>query len=87
MYLEGEYGIRTENLVLCREADDNEYGRFLKFDTVTLAPIDKEAIDISLMTPDEISWLNQYHEKVYETLSPLLEKEEADWLKEACSRI
>ena len=44
-------------------------------------------IDISLMTPDEISWLNQYHEKVYETLSPLLEKEEADWLKEACSRI
>ena len=87
IYLEGEYGIRTENLVVCKEADDNEYGRFLKFETVTLAPIDKEAIDISLMTPDEIGWLNQYHEKVYTVLSPYLEKEEADWLKEACSRI
>ncbi|MDD7388300.1 MAG: aminopeptidase P family protein [Lachnospiraceae bacterium] len=87
MYLEGEYGIRTENLVICKEAANNEYGRFLEFETVTLAPIDKEAIDISLMTPDEIDWLNRYHEKVYTVLSPYLEKEEADWLKDACSRI
>lgn len=87
MYLEGEYGIRTENLVLCREAEENEYGRFLEFETVTLAPIDKEAIDLSLMTPDEIKWLNEYHEKVYNTLSPYLKKEEAEWLEEACRRI
>lgn len=87
MYLEGEYGIRTENLLLCREAVDNDYGRFLEFETVTLAPVDKEAIDLSLMTPGEIEWLNQYHEKVYTTLSPYLEPEEAAWLKEACGRI
>lgn len=87
MYLEGEYGIRTENLLLCKEAQENEYGRFLKFDTVTLAPIDQEAIDFSLMTPGEIEWLNQYHDKVFKTISPLLEPEEAAWLKEACRRI
>ena len=87
MYLEGEYGIRTENLILCKEAVENEYGRFLEFETVTLAPIDQEAIELSLMMPEEIEWLNQYHEKVWETLSPLLDPEEADWLKEACRRI
>ena len=87
LYLEGQYGIRTENLLLCREAEENEFGRFLKFDTVTLVPIDKAAIDVSLMTEEEIAWLNQYHAKVYETLSPLLEQEEAEWLKEACSEI
>lgn len=87
LYLEGQYGIRTENLLLCREAEENEFGRFLKFDTVTLVPIDKAAIDVSLMTEEEIAWLNQYHAKVYETLSPLLEQGEAEWLKEACSEI
>lgn len=87
IYLEGEYGIRTENLVLCKEAGENGYGRFLKFETVTLAPIDKEAIDLALMTPREIQWLNEYHEKVYNTLSPYLEPEEAEWLCEACRRI
>ncbi len=87
LYLEGQYGIRTENLLLCREAEENEFGRFLKFDTVTMVPIDKAAIDVSLMTEEEITWLNQYHAKVYETLSPLLEQEEAEWLKEACSEI
>lgn len=87
IYLEGEYGIRTENLILCREAESNEFGRFLRFDTVTLVPIDKAAIDLSLMTSEEIEWLNQYHDKVYKTISPFLKPEEADWLKEACGRI
>ncbi|MDO5411030.1 MAG: aminopeptidase P family protein [Lachnospiraceae bacterium] len=87
MYLEGEYGIRTENLILCKEMEENEYGRFLKFDTVTLVPIDKDAIDLSMLTQAEIDWLNQYHERVYETLAPCLKPEEADWLREACRRI
>lgn len=86
-YLEGEYGIRTENLILCKEEESGEYSRILSFETVTLAPIDLEAIDWNLMTHEEIEWLNSYHEKVYRTLSPYLEKEEADWLKEACRRI
>lgn len=87
LYLEGQYGIRTENLLLCQEAGENEYGRFLKFETVTLVPIDKAAIDLSLMTKEEVTWLNAYHAKVYETLSPFLDAEEAAWLKDACSAL
>ena len=73
LYLEGQYGIRTENLLLCREAEENEFGRFLKFDTVTMVPIDKAAIDVSLMTEEEITWLNQYHAKVYEKYVDVVE--------------
>lgn len=87
LYLEDEYGIRTENLLICRETQDNEFGTFLDFETVTMVPIDTEAIDISLMTSEELEWLNQYHETVYNTISPLVEPEEAAWLKEACRRI
>lgn len=85
MYLEGEYGIRTENLLICKELFENEYGRFLGFDTVTLAPIDTAPIDMTLMEKKEIDWLNAYHERVYTTLQPLLNAEEAAWLKEACA--
>ncbi|MDY4971406.1 MAG: M24 family metallopeptidase C-terminal domain-containing protein, partial [Lachnospiraceae bacterium] len=87
LYLEGEYGIRTENLLICQEAETNEFGRFLEFETVTMAPIDKDAIDWSLMTAEEIEWLNQYHQKVYDTISPALNEEERNWLKEACGRV
>ena len=85
--LEGEYGIRIENLVLCVEAGQTDSGRFLKFDTLTLFPIDHNLIDRSLLSPEEIDWLNAYHREVFETLAPGLNPEEVDWLKEKCKTI
>ncbi|MBK8489820.1 MAG: aminopeptidase P family protein [Saprospirales bacterium] len=69
-YKTGEYGIRIENLILCVEAGQTESGRFLKFDTLTLFPIDQHLIDRTLLTPQEIDWLNAYHQEVFETLAP-----------------
>jgi Xaa-Pro aminopeptidase len=82
IYREGEYGIRTENLVLCYEDEDTEFGRFLKFDTVSLCYIDKTLIDKSLLDNEEISWLNNYHSEVYEKISPFIKMDEKEWLKE-----
>jgi Xaa-Pro aminopeptidase len=82
IYREGEYGIRIENLILCFEDEETEFGRFLKFDTVSLCYIDKNLIDFSLLDKREIDWLNSYHSEVYEKLSPCLSKEEKAWLKE-----
>jgi Xaa-Pro aminopeptidase len=82
IYREGEYGIRIENLVLCYEDEVTEFGRFLKFDTVSLCYIDKSLIDISLLDKKEIDWLNAYHEVVYEKLHPHLTSEERAWLRE-----
>jgi Xaa-Pro aminopeptidase len=81
VYREGEYGIRIENLILCYEDEENEFGRFLKFDTVSLCYIDKSLIDISLLNKKEIQWLNTYHAEVYEKLSPFLSNSEQQWLK------
>lgn len=85
VYVDGEYGIRIENELLCVEADNNEYGQFLAFEPLTFCPIDKEGIDPSLMSEDDIRNLNAYHEQVYRVISPYLEKEEKDWLFE-CTR-
>ncbi len=87
IYREGEYGIRTENLVLCYEDEVTEFGRFLKFDTVSLCYIDKSLIDISLLDTKEIDWLNRYHEEVYEKLSPYLSRDENLWLREKTEKI
>jgi Xaa-Pro aminopeptidase len=87
IYREGEYGIRIENLILCYENEETEFGKFLKFDTVSLCYIDKNLIDISLLDSKEIAWLNAYHSEVYEKLSPLLSDTEEYWLKEKTSRI
>ena len=76
IYREGEYGIRIENLILCYEDEETEFGKFLKFDTVSLCYIDKSLIDISLLDQKEIDWLNSYHSEVYEKLSPYLSDEE-----------
>ena len=81
IYREGEYGIRIENLILCSEDKETEFGKFLKFDTVSLCYIDKSLIDISLLDQKEIEWLNSYHDKVYEKLGPYLNSEEKEWLK------
>lgn len=81
IYIEGKYGIRLENELVCRKGVKNEYGQFMHFDTVTLAPIDLDAIDPEEMTKSEKIILNRYHQRVYEMIAPLLTKEESAWLK------
>ena len=82
IYIEGSHGIRTENLILCRKAEKNGYGQFMRFEFVTFAPIDLDAIDKSLMRPEDVELLNAYHSQVYEKIAPYLTEEEAAWLKE-----
>ena len=82
VYIEGSHGVRTENLVVCKKAEENEYGQFMEFEFLTMAPIDLEAIDSSIMTERDKELLNNYHKAVYETISPCLSQEEAEWLKE-----
>lgn len=82
VYIEGSHGVRTENLVVCKKAEENEYGQFMEFEFLTVVPIDLEAIDSSLMSERDKELLNNYHKTVYETISPYLSQEEAEWLKE-----
>ncbi len=82
IYLEGKYGIRIENELLCVNGTENEYGQFMHFDSLTLVPIDLDAIDESILTYKEKNWLNSYHQKVYETIAPFLTSEEQEWLKQ-----
>ena len=79
-YREGEYGIRTENMMVCVEADKTEYGQFLAFESLTLCPIDTTLIELELMNENEICWLNRYHKKVNEKLKPVLDKRLHDFL-------
>lgn len=81
-YKAGSHGIRLENEMLCKKSAKNEYGQFMELESLTIAPIDLDAIDINLMKEDEIAYLNEYHKMVYDTVSPFLSKEEAEWLKE-----
>lgn len=81
VYRVGEYGIRIENLILCVEDEETEFGKYLKFNTLTLCYIDKSLIDISLLDKHEIDWLYTYHNLVFEKLSPCLTKDEQRWLK------
>lgn len=81
IYREGKHGVRTENTLLVVENFETEYGKFMKFDTISYCPIDLEGIDAALLTQEEKDWLNNYHKEVYEKLSPLLTEEERSWLK------
>ena len=83
-YKEGHYGIRIENLVI---TVDSENEGFLEFDTITLFPIDQSLIDSEMLDDQELAWLNDYHQKVYNKLSPLLNTEEQSWLKAKCKAI
>lgn len=83
-YKTDAYGIRIENLILAREVTENEFGRFLNFETLTLFPIDLNLVDTNLLNREEVEWLNNYHEEVFEKLSPLLEAEEVAWMKDKC---
>ncbi len=87
LYRTGEYGIRCENLVLTVPDTENEFGTFYRFETLTLFPFDTEAIDISILNASEIEWLNNYHEMVYDRLSPHLSEEEQQWLRRKTAEI
>lgn len=81
IYREGLYGIRHENIVLCRDAGASEFGEWLDFETLTLCHIDTSAIIPELLGPEALQWLNDYNKRVYRTLAPLLSEDEALWLK------
>lgn len=81
VYLEGKYGIRTENELVCHKAEKNEYGQFMCFENITYAPIDLDAIDPNELTGREKKMLNDYHALVYKTISPYMTEEENEWLK------
>lgn len=87
LYFAGDFGTRTENLILCVEDEKNEYGQFLKFEFLTKAPIDLEALDIRFMDDADIERLNTYHKDVYETISPYMNDEEKEWLKHVTREI
>ena len=80
LYLEGKYGIRLENLIVCEKYMENEYGEFLQFKPLTFVPFDLDAVDPSLMTEKERARLNAYHAEVFEKISPYLDEKETRWL-------
>ncbi len=86
-YVEGEYGIRLENLLLCVKDENNSYGQFMKFETLTFAPFDLDAVIPEEMTEPERELLNSYNRDVYEKISPYLDREEKAWLKDATREI
>lgn len=81
IYLEGRYGIRTENEMICRKGEKNEYGQFMYFEPLTYAPIDLDAVEPDLMSEKEKRVLNEYHAMVFEKLSPFMQGEELEWLR------
>ena len=85
IYLPGRCGARTENTLLIVPYKETEFGKFLQFEPLTLCPIDKRPIIREMMLQEEIDWLNQYHQTVFDKLSPHLDADEQDWLREACS--
>lgn len=84
VYVEGDFGVRHENEMVVVKGNKNFYGQFMHFETLTFVPFDRKGIDKSLLSEDELAWLNDYHASVYEKISPFLTNEEAEWLKEAC---
>ena len=87
IYLEGRFGIRLENLLVCARKRENTFGVFLGFEPLTMVPFDREAILGEMLSEKERNWLNTYHWKVFETLSPYLEEEERRWLREETAEI
>ncbi|MDD4970898.1 MAG: aminopeptidase P family protein [Paludibacter sp.] len=85
MYRTNEYGIRIENLVHVVPAQKTEFGQFLKFETLTLFPIDQHLINFDLLSNSEIEWLNEYHQRVYVTIAPSLNEYEREWLSNKCN--
>lgn len=86
-YETGKFGIRIENCLLTIEKGETDSGKFLGFETLTLFPIETSLIDFNLLTKEEVTWLNNYHQKVFDALAPNLDKEEQEWLKIKCAPI
>ncbi|MBP5800280.1 MAG: aminopeptidase P family protein [Prevotella sp.] len=87
IYLAGKFGVRIENTLLVTPYKETEFGKFLQFDSLTLCPIDKTPIIIDMLTQEELDWLNAYHQRIFDTLSPHLAPDEVIWLREACSAL
>ena len=83
LYLEGKFGVRIENTLLIKDFIETAFGKFLQMESLTLCPIDTAPIDVNMLLPEEVEWLNAYHREVFEKLSPYLEDEEVEWLAEA----
>lgn len=83
IYLAGEFGVRIENMLLVKDYMQTEMGKFLQMESLTLCPIDTAPIDVLLLTEEEKNWLNVYHQLVFEKLSPWLDEEDKNWLREA----
>jgi Xaa-Pro aminopeptidase len=87
LYRVGKYGIRTENLIACVPDIENDFGNFMKFETITLFPIETKPIKVEMLLTEEKEWLNNYHKMVYEKLSSTLGKEQKEWLKDKTKKI
>lgn len=85
IYIEGKFGVRIENTLLIVPYKETEFGHFLQMEPLTLCPIDKSPIMKELLTDEETGWLNDYHQHVFDMLSPHLSAEETEWLREACN--
>lgn len=83
LYLSGKFGVRIENTLLIKNYQTTEFGKFLQMESLTLCPIDLTPVDFSMLQPEEIEWLDTYHRDVFEKLSPYLEGEDLEWLREA----
>ena len=83
LYLAGKFGVRIENSLLIKEYMETEFGKFLQMESLTLCPIDTAPIDVEMLLPEELAWLNAYHAEVYAKLAPYLDKEEQKWLENA----
>ena len=83
LYLAGKFGVRIENTLLIKEYMETEFGKFLQMESLTLCPIDTAPIDVEMLLPEELAWLNTYHAEVYAKLAPYLDKEEQKWLENA----
>jgi Xaa-Pro aminopeptidase len=87
IYLAGRFGVRIENTLLITPYKETEFGKFLQFESLTLCPIDKSPVIKEMLLQEEIEWLNSYHQRVFDTLSPHLDAEDTEWLREACAAI
>lgn len=83
LYLSGKFGVRIENTLLIKDYQTTEFGKFLQMESLTLCPIDLTPVDFSMLQPEDIEWLDTYHRDVFEKLSPYLEGEDLEWLREA----
>lgn len=88
VYRTGKHGIRIENMMIVRPFEENEFGKFLQFETVTLFPYNRKLIDVKMLTEKEIAWVNQYNQRVYEKISPYIKEEKIlNWLKEETKKV